>query len=106
VDIKMQVIKIFAYICFGFSALGLMLALIDNSFFIAHALVMFITGVLLMALDKIISTLVEIRDALLGSNPLVLEQEIAVVGMVDADARPARSLQELSADLEKLRQRL
>ncbi|WP_139222643.1 hypothetical protein [Loktanella salsilacus] len=83
-----------------------MLALVDNSFFIVHALAMFITGVLLMALDKIISTLVEIRDALLGSNPLVLEHEIAVVGMIDADARPTRSLQELSADLEKLRQRL
>jgi len=68
--ILMQSIKVFAYICFGLATVGLLIALAEEPEMLAPALVLFVTGVLLTALDKIITTLVEIRDALTGKSDI------------------------------------
>lgn len=109
----MQALKIISYICFGFAALGLLLAAATEELvFVISAITMLVTGVLIIALNKIITTLVEIRDALLGESNLGARENANVgthddVGVYDAqEARPQRSIQEISADLDRMKKKL
>ena len=108
-DQEMQMIRIFAYICFGLAALGVFLALVEEFFFIFHAMVIFVTGALFMALDKIITTLVEIRDALLmKSRSIDVEM---YTGSDDShpsevESKTVRTVQEIQADMDRLKSRL
>lgn len=56
----MQAIRVFSYVCFGFAALSVLLAIVENPLFLVNALVLLVGGVLYLALDKIITTLIEI----------------------------------------------
>jgi hypothetical protein len=104
----MQIIKIIAYVCFGLAGLFVLLALAGEEFaLIAVSISVAVMGVLLLALDKIISTLVEIRDAVVGSGIEATEVMVQPTSVDEAiAAKPARSIQEISADLERLKSKL
>jgi len=86
----MQSIRVFAYICFGFSAIGLLIGLVEEAVMLIQALVLFVTGVLLTALDKIITTLVEIRDALTGKSVVEPNDTASVKKTKVSDQKPSR----------------
>ena len=104
----MQIIKIIAYVCFGLAGLFVISAIAMGEFApVAVSISVAVMGVLLLALDKIISTLVEIRDAVVGSGIETTEVMVQPTSVDDAmEAKPARSIQEISADLERLKSKL
>ena len=104
----MQIIKIIAYVCFGLAFLIVILAIGSEEFSMIYvSITVAIMGVLLLALDTIISTLVEIRDAVVGAGGKATEAtaQSTSVNQVE-NAKPARSVQEISADLERLKSKL
>ena len=101
----MQSIKVFAYICFGLAALGLLIALAEEPVMLAPALVLFVTGVLLTALDKIITTLIEIRDALTGKSDIERTEAANVKNTETVNQKPIRSAKEIADDLKRLKDR-
>jgi predicted RecB family endonuclease len=104
----MQIIKIIAYVCFGLAGLFVISAIAGEELaLIAVSISVAVMGVLLLALDKIISTLVEIRDAVVGSEIEATEVMVQSASVDEAEAaKPARSIQEISADLERLKSKL
>lgn len=101
----MDTIKYFAYICFGLAGVGLIVALAEELSFIVPTLVLFITGVLLTALDKIITTLVEIRDVLKGKSDVELGETASVRKTEPVDHKPIRTAKEIGDDLKRLKDR-
>ena len=101
----MQSIKVFAYICFGLAAVGLLIALAEEPVMLVPALVLFVTGVLLTALDKIITTLVEIRDALTGKSDIERREIANVKNTETVNQKPIRSAKEIGDDLKRLKDR-
>ena len=105
----MQSIRVLAYVCFVFAALGVVLAFVEEFFFVIQAMVMFVTGVLLIALDKIITTLVEIRDALLKTSMSIdvgITSDSVRADATEVEAKVVRTMQEIQADVERLKNRL
>jgi hypothetical protein len=104
----MEIIKIIAYVCFGLAGLFVILAIAGEELvLIAASISVALMGVLLLALDKIISTLVEIRDAVVGSGVETTEVTVQSTSVDEAEAaKPTRSVQEISADLERLKSKL
>ena len=68
----MQIIKIIAYVCFGLAGLFVISAIAMGELALVAVVTLSMSvavmGALLLALDKIISTLIEIRDAVVGSG--------------------------------------
>ncbi len=105
VDCPVDTIKYFAYICLGLAGVGLIVTLAEEPAFIVPTLVLLVTGVLLTALDKIITTLVEIRDVLKGKNDVGHGETASVSKTEPAEQKPTRSAKEIGDDLKRLKDR-
>lgn len=106
----MNIIRIFSYVCFGFSALSLFLTFVEDLFFVSYIITFFVAGVLLLALDKIIVTLTEIRDALQRNEIPIVETDSFAEGTTvnfdqNVNQSSTKSIEEISADLARLKER-
>ena len=105
----MVLLQALGYISFGLGVLLVIAGVSTEDFvFFNGAISLLISGVLFLAIDKIVTTLVEIRDAVRGD----IENKSQAVGVTtksaeeDSFAEPTKTLAELSADLEKMKKRL
>lgn len=103
-----RLLIIIAYACFGLAGLFVILAIAGEEFaLVGVSISAAVMGVLLLALDKIISTLVEIRDAVVGSEIEATEMMVQSASVAGTEAaKPTRSIQEISAGLERLKSKL
>ncbi|MCG7519744.1 hypothetical protein [Ruegeria sp. Ofav3-42] len=95
----MKVLSWIAYSCWALAAFAVFVVVVEGPVhLLPTALSLAIAGVLFMAVERVISLLTEIRDSL-------APQERAEVPLADAPVTPARSLGDLSADLERVKAR-
>ena len=107
-ELIMQIIKLFSYTCFGLAGLGVLIGLGNEELaFLALAVSLVVAGILLMALDKIITLLVEIRDAAVGVGVQPIQPTILTPNIANTETSiPEKTMEELSADLKRLASKL
>ncbi len=69
-----------------------------------------IAGVLMLALDEIVTTLTEIRDTIIGSRHAEGPADTSTVQPADTNevnkSAPTKSLEELTADIDRMKSNL
>ena len=107
-ELIMQIIKLFSYTCFGLAGLGVLIGLGNEELaFLALAVSLVVAGILLMALDKIITLLVEIRDAAVGVGVQPFQSTIVTPNTANTETSiPEKTMEELSTDLKRLASKL
>lgn len=94
----MQSLKVFAWLSFGAAALCLLAAIVTGfEGYLLPAVSGGVAGVLFLALDRIVSLMTEIRDALVIREPEPTVETAAAV--------PTRTLAEVDADIKRLARR-
>ena len=93
----MKLVRWVAWGCFACAAVMVMMAVNEEVWeFIAVAVAAVISGILMLALDRIIELLAQISAAVAPAKMIEVVPEIAA-------ASPTRSLSELEADVARLR---
>lgn len=99
----MQSVRFAAFGAFGFSVLSLVLFLQDMfAPFLGAAISLAVAGILLMALDRVLQLLTEIRDALRGKTNAQSEVVIETTGDVQAAPAVPRTASEIAADIRRM----
>lgn len=113
----MLVLAFLAYACFALAALLGILAIGEGEpIFLAAAISLVVSGVLFLALNKVIETLLQIRDAIKasgggerissGNDAIASRQEDNKADHKIGVKAPQKSIAELSEDLERLKKNL
>lgn len=101
----MKVLNWIAYACWALAAIALVLSFMDEyafSFLFGLAGSLAVSGVLFFAFSKVIFLLTDIRDALV-TDTTAPQKTISQNAEVKV---PTRSLEEISADLKKMKSNL
>ena len=104
----MLIVRIISYISFGVAVLSLAVAIGEAEFILlALSISTAISGVLMLALDKIITTLTEIRDTIVGPTQVEGSTDTSIDLPTEnheiTKSTPAKSLEEISADIERMK---
>jgi len=92
----MLLLQIAGYGALGMAGLGIMIALGMQAWLLIGASAsLFAVGSLILAADRVITLLAQIRDAVVPSKAIVVE--------ADQADRPVRSLADIEADLVRLK---
>lgn len=105
----MLILRIISYICFGIASVGIVLAIGEvEVMLLAMSVSTAIAGVLMLALDKIVTTLTEIRDSIASPRQAVGAVDILIDKPTENSnqSTPARSLKEISVDIERMKSKL
>lgn len=104
----MLILRIISYTCFGLAGLGIIFALGEGEIMLMSLSVSTaIAGVLMLALDKIVTTLTEIRDTIICSRQAEGPADTSTVQPADTNevnkSTPTKSLEELTADIDRMK---
>jgi hypothetical protein len=107
----MLILRIISYTCFGLAGLGTIFALGEGEIMLMSLSVSTaIAGVLMLALDKIVTTLTEIRDTIVGPTQVEGSTDTSIDLPTEnheiTKSTPAKSLEEISADIERMKSNL
>ena len=100
----MKSIKIIAYTCFALAGLGIILGIGEGELILlVMSISTAIAGILMLALDVIISTLKEIRDALIQQTEIPSDATQSTEVQLQETSVSTKSLADITADIERLK---
>ena len=105
---RMLILRIISYTCFGLAGLGIIFALGEGEIMLMSLSVSTaIAGVLMLALDRIVTTLTEIRDTIIGYGHAEGPADTSTVQPADTNevnkSAPTKNLEELTADIDRMK---